>query len=238
MLEKIRLLEQASIVLEPPAEERNSLQRKTLEYTEDFLERISELPAYVTTREKGAGITASPIVETPENIDTLLGLLGEHVDRPGLNPASGGHLGYIPGGGIYVSALADYVAAVTNRYAGVFFAGPGAVRMENMLLNWMADIVGYPKGSGGNLTSGGSIANLVGIATARDAMEVKASDIERSVIYLTGHAHHSVDKAIRIAGLKECICRSVPMDQQYRMDADALRQSIRSDKQEIGRASC
>jgi glutamate/tyrosine decarboxylase-like PLP-dependent enzyme len=231
MLEKIRLLEQASIVLEPPAEERNSLQRKTLEYTEDFLERISELPAYVTTREKGAGITASPIVETPENIDTLLGLLGEHVDRPGLNPASGGHLGYIPGGGIYVSALADYVAAVTNRYAGVFFAGPGAVRMENMLLNWMADIVGYPKGSGGNLTSGGSIANLVGIATARDAMEVKASDIERSVIYLTGHAHHSVDKAIRIAGLKECICRSVPMDQQYRMDADALRQSIRSDKQ-------
>ena len=64
--------------------------------------------------------------------------------RPGLNPASGGHLAYIPGGGIYYSALGDYLADVFNRYAGVFYAGPGAVRMENMLLRWMNDVIGYP----------------------------------------------------------------------------------------------
>ena len=230
MLDKIRQLEQAALALEPQAEEREALQHKVLEYTEDFLGKISELPAYVTTEEKGAGITASPVVESPGKFDTLLNLLWEQVDRPGLNPASGGHLGYIPGGGIYVSALADYVAAVTNRYAGVFYAGPGAVRMENMLLDWMAEIVGYPKASGGNLTSGGSIANLVGIATARDAMNVKAREIERSVIYLTEHAHHSVEKAIRIAGLKECVARYVPMDQHYRMDSDALHDLIERDK--------
>src|SRR5437867_4091741 len=143
MLDKIRQLEKAALALEPQAEERTTLQRKVLEYTEDFLGKISDLPAYVTTLEKGAGITASPIAETPGKFDILLSLLKEHVDRPGLNPASGGHLGYIPGGGIYVSALADYAAAITNRYAGIFFAGPGAVRMENMLLDWMAEIVGY-----------------------------------------------------------------------------------------------
>ena len=51
-----------------------------------------------------------------------LSLIERHVDRPGINPASGGHLGYIPGGGLYPSALGDFLADVTNRYAGVFFA--------------------------------------------------------------------------------------------------------------------
>jgi glutamate/tyrosine decarboxylase-like PLP-dependent enzyme len=132
----------------------------------------------------------------------VLALIRDHVDTPGLNPASGGHLGYIPGGGIYFSALGDYLADVTNRFAGVFFASPGAVRMENMLIRWLAQILGYPGNSGGNLTSGGSIANLIGIVTARDARNIRSRDVERSVIYMSEQAHHSIDKAIRIAGLQ------------------------------------
>ena len=69
--------------------------------------------------------------------------------RPGGNPASGGHLAYIPGGGLYHSALGDYLAAVSNKYAGIFFTGPGPVRMENMLVRWVADLVGYPAAAGG-----------------------------------------------------------------------------------------
>ena len=61
------------------------------------------------------------------------------------NPASGGHLAYIPGGGIYHAALGDYLAAVSNKYAGIFFTGPGAVRMENMLIRWVADLVGLSR---------------------------------------------------------------------------------------------
>ena len=71
--------------------------------------------------------------------------------RPGANPASGGHLAYIPGGGLYHSALGDYLAAVSNKYAGVFFTGPGPVRMENLLIRWVADLVGYPATAGGNI---------------------------------------------------------------------------------------
>ena len=91
-------------------------------------------------------------------------------------PASGGHLAYIPGGGLYHSALGDYLAAVTNKYAGIFFTGPGPVRMENMLVRWVADLVGYPRGAAGNIASGGSIANLTAIATARDAHGLKGAD--------------------------------------------------------------
>jgi glutamate/tyrosine decarboxylase-like PLP-dependent enzyme len=177
----------------------------------------------------GIGLLAEPIGENPVSIRKALRILSQSLDFPALNPASGGHLGYIPGGGLYFSSLGDYMADVTNRYAGVYYAGPGAVRMENMLIRWVAKTVGYPASSAGNLTSGGSIANLIAICTARDAKHVKAANLGHSVIYLTQQAHHSLEKAIRIAGLGECPIRHVPMDKQYRMDPGELENMIEED---------
>lgn len=229
MIDRIRELEAVARRLEPSAAERASLLEPVVRYSNDFLDRIRELPAYVTTADKGAGLLDSPVGEEPAAIGPLLELLQKQVDTPGLNPASPGHLGYIPGGGLFHSALGDFLADVTNRFAGVFFASPGAARMEQMLTDWMASIVSFPATSAGNLTSGGSIANLIGIVTARDARQISAREIERSAIYLTAHAHHSVDKALRIAGLRECPVRHVPMDGRHRMDAAALESLIAAD---------
>ena len=88
--------------------------------------------------------------------------------------------------------------------------------MENLLLRWMAELVGYPPDSAGNLASGGSIANLIAIATARDAHGLKAVDYPRAAVYLTAQAHHCIEKALRIAGLGEAPRRFVPMDAGYR----------------------
>ena len=230
LLARIAETEGISRMLEPNRAARAAHVEKIVSYADRFLDSIYDVPAYVTTEDKGIGIYDSPISETPLNVDVVLELLRQNIDRPGLNPASGGHLGYIPGGGIYYSALGDYLADVTNRFAGLFFAGPGAVRMENLLIDWMAKIAGYPATAGGNLTSGGSIANLSGIVAARDAFGLKPKDVERSAIYLTAQAHHSIDKAIRVAGLKECPVRYVPMDQNHRMNAGLLEQSIINDK--------
>lgn len=231
MIDRIASLEKiARAGLEAGPEDRAKLIGKVVDYADDFLNNIYNLPAFVQTEEKGIGLLKSPITEGPTNIETILALLKEHVDTPGLNPASGGHLGYIPGGGIFPSALGDFLADVTDRYAGIFFASPGAVRMENMLIDWMASIAGFPGQTVGNLTSGGSIANLIGIVTARDAHDLKAKDLERSAIYLSAHSHHSVDKAIRIAGLKECVLRSVPLDDRFRMKPEDLERMIREDR--------
>jgi glutamate/tyrosine decarboxylase-like PLP-dependent enzyme len=230
MREQILQLEKISRQLEPGSVKREEVRSHVLEYTEQFLNKIENINAFNTNNGEDAGLLSSPISEEPVDTGLILSLLKNHVDTPGLNPASGGHLGYIPGGGIYFSALGDYLADVFNRYAGVYFAGPGAVRMENMLIRWMAEVMNYPADAAGNLTSGGSIANLVAIVCARDASQIKARDYDKAIIYLTKHAHHSVDKAIRIAGLKECIVRHVPMDDQFRMDADALDKMITMDK--------
>ncbi len=139
MIDEIKKLESACKVLEPATNKRADTRNMVMNYAEDFLNNISTSKTYVKTTDKGKAIYNYPISENGRAIEKLLEIIKENVDTPGLNPASGGHLGYIPGGGIYYSALGDYLAAVTNRYAGVFYANPGAIRMENMLLNWMGE---------------------------------------------------------------------------------------------------
>jgi glutamate/tyrosine decarboxylase-like PLP-dependent enzyme len=215
--------------LEPAPSERTALVESVVAYADRFLDGLSERPMFAAPLTDGAALRDARFPEGPVAISDLLQLVEREVDTPGLNPASAGHLGYIPGGGIFHAALGDYLAAVSNRYAGVFFASPGAVRMENRLLRWMGELVGYPADAVGNLTSGGSIGNLIGIVSARDAQKITSKAIERSPIYLTRHAHHSLDKAIRIAGLGECPIRHVPMDARYRMDAGALKRLVTDD---------
>lgn len=197
---------------------------------ERFLRRIETLKAFDDSAGVGEGLLASPIGEHALPVADVVDLLEDEVIRPGLNAASGGHLGYVPGGGVYYSALGDYLAAVTNKYAGVFFAGPGAVRMENQLLRWVADLVGYPAPAIGNIASGGSAASLMAVATARDAHGLKGADYARVVVYLSDQAHHCIEKALRIAGLGEAILRNVPVDEHSRLKPDALATAIAADQ--------
>lgn len=232
MKSKIEKLEKKARVLEPGGQTRKQLNKKVLAYANRFLSTLSSKKAYDLSDQNGAKLLEEPFSEDPDSIDHLLDLLENQVDTPGLNPASGGHIGYIPGGGIYPAALGDYLAAVANRYAGVFFSSPGAVRMENMCLRWLSNLVGYPETSSGNLTSGGSIANLIALVTARDAAGLHSRDYEKAVIYTTRQVHHCAIKAIKFAGLNDAVVRSVSMDEKYRMDPTSLENHIKNDRLE------
>lgn len=230
MRNKIQQLEKTARLLDPSLQKRTHWNTAIQQYADDFLSEIETAKGYVTNETQGKGITDLPFSETPKNLPQLLQLLDKEVDSQGINAAAGAHLGYIPGGGVFPSAMGDYIAAVTNKYVGMFFASPGGVRIENQLIRWMCDLMGYPKASLGNLTSGGSIANLIAIVTARDAKGITSKKVEKAVIYLTEQVHHCVQKAIRIAGLYEATIRYIPMDENYRMDADYLEVQVRVDK--------
>jgi aromatic-L-amino-acid decarboxylase len=215
--------------LEPDEGLRKRHSEQVLGYAEEFLRNLPTLKTFQPRSVDGT-LEAMPVTDGPYSMERVLQALRADVDSPGINPASGGHLGYIPGGGQYYAALGDYLADVFNRYAGVSYASPGAVQLEKSLIRWMADMVGYPEAAAGDLTSGGSIANLMGVVAARDAAELHGSDLQSSPIYLTAQVHHCVDKAIRIAGLGECPRRIIPMDTGYRMDAEVLAATIQKDK--------
>ncbi|AVR45999.1 amino acid decarboxylase [Christiangramia fulva] len=229
MKDKIIALEKMAVSLTPDAETRNEWNRKILEFSDKFLEDLEKKKAYYGSEQKGLDIYNFDVDEDPVSLEELLQSFTENIEETGINAASGGHLGYIPGGGLYPSALGDYLAAVTNRYAGVFFASPGAVRLENMLLRWMCRLVGFPEDSAVNLTSGGSISNLMAVVTAREAAGLKARNYEKAVIYLSEQAHHSLQKAIRIAGLSEAQLRYIPLDQNLRISPEELKNAIHED---------
>ena len=217
-------------LLETDSTSRSELLSAIVNYGEVFLNTLQERKAYEHSAHERKGTDDFfEIDQARYSIEDILPFLAQRLDVPGINTASGGHMGYIPGGGIYESALGDYLAAVTNRYAGVFFASPGAVRMENALIRWAARLIGYTDSFAGNLTSGGSMANLIAVSTAREAQNIKSRQVDQSVIYTTQQAHHSLQKAIRLCGLEECVLRFVEQDLQYKMVPQALEAQIQED---------
>ncbi|GAB5553402.1 MAG: aminotransferase class I/II-fold pyridoxal phosphate-dependent enzyme [Saprospiraceae bacterium] len=230
MIEKIKALEKTARLLDPSQNQRNQWNEAVLQYADTFINQLTKPQTFVDRTKAEGDQTHLEIGEEANELPLLLTKTTAQIDNIGLNPAAPGHMAYIPGGGLYPSALGDYIAAVTNRYAGIFYTAPGAVRLENALIRWMCSLFGYPKTAVGNLTSGGSIANLVAIVTAREAFQIKSVDIPNVVIYLSAQTHHSIQKAIRIAGLSEAHLRYIPLDDQMRMSANELEKSIIEDQ--------
>jgi len=229
MRKRLEQLRTASRGLEPAAGEREELTGMATAYAEAFLDGLPELPAFVADERRSLCLD-QPFAEGPGDMQDLLEMLSAAVDHEGVNAASGGLMGYIPGGGLFPSALGDFLADVGNRYAGVSFASPGAARLEQGLVRWMCEVIGLPASAGGDLTSGGSIANLTAIVTARETMGIKARDVENSCAYMTEDVHHCIDKALRTAGLGDGRNSRVGMDRQYRMDAAGLERQIGQDR--------
>ncbi|MCU7493768.1 MAG: hypothetical protein HF300_17140 [Ignavibacteria bacterium] len=99
-MEEIKRLEESALRLEPGFEEREKLLKKVTDYSEEFLKNVYSLPAYNFNAGKGEGIYDFPIQDAPLDFSKVLDILKTNVDTPGLNPASRGHLGYIPGDSI------------------------------------------------------------------------------------------------------------------------------------------
>ncbi len=227
MQDEILSLQRISESLEPPEKTRDKLFELVKDYANSFLNNLETLPAYVQAEKIKIKTTK---LQTAWSIEEILECLQTEVDKYGINPASPGHLGYIAGGGIFASALGDFLADVTNRFTGLTFASPNAVAIENQIINWTKELIGFPTEALGNLTSGGSMANLIAIITARDAHNIKASQVQKSVVYLSKQTHHSIQKALRIAGLDECVVRYIQVDSNYRINYNHLQSQINKDQ--------
>lgn len=164
------------------------------------------------------GVPAEPLFER---------LFGELIPKS-YNAAGPGYLAYIPGGGLFHSAVADLVAAGVNRYVGVVAPAPALAALEATVVRWFAALCGLPSSSRGLLTTGGSMANFIALVTARRAR--LPEDFLRGTLYVSDQAHHSVTKAAALAGFPAARVRSVPTDARFTMDVSALEAMIAVDR--------
>jgi glutamate/tyrosine decarboxylase-like PLP-dependent enzyme len=222
---ELEALKAAMRPLEPDSDERRRLADKAVDHAMAYLDAIPDAPANNPWSEVFAQRLDPEFAEAGRDPDEVLSYVAQCVDQPGFATTSPRFMAYIPGGALFHSALGDFLAAVSNKYSGFASASPGAVRIENACCAWLADVIGYPKSSAGTLTSGGSLANLTAIVTAREARDPDGG----GAVYMTRFVHHCVDKALHIAGRSRAPKRSIAIDNQGRMSPAALQEAIERD---------
>jgi aromatic-L-amino-acid/L-tryptophan decarboxylase len=169
-----------------------------------------------------------PMPEEASEAGELLRHVVEDLVPRSFNTASPGYFAYIPGGGLLPSAIADLVANMTNRYVGMFATAPLLVRLETNVLRWFLDMVGYPEGARGILTSGGSIANLVALVCARH--EKLGDHFQDGVVYVSDQVHHSVAKAARFVGFAPEQVRVIETGEDLRLTRERLLDAVAEDR--------
>jgi len=180
--------------------------------------------------ESGLRISMSlhePPPEEGTDFESLLDLFMNKVIPVSINTPHPAYMGYIPGGGLYPSAIAELLAATTNRFVGAWFAAPAAARLEANVLEWFAQWMGYPESARGIFTSGGSLANFSGIVTAR--RHLLGDDISQGTIYTSNQTHHCVMKSAILAGIPEKNICLLEVDKNFHAIPELFEKSIKED---------
>jgi aromatic-L-amino-acid/L-tryptophan decarboxylase len=143
---------------------------------------------------------------------------------------NGRFLGYVLGSGEPVAAIADLLASVLNQNVTAWRSGPAAVAIEQTVVTWLAQAIGCPD-SRGHLTGGGSSANLMGLAMAREA---KAPANEKGIrpgmlVYASDEVHMSIPKAVALLGIGRENVRRIPVDASFRIIPAELEKHMRRD---------
>lgn len=144
-------------------------------------------------------------------------------------PSSPRFFGYVFGSGDPVAALGEFAASVLHQNVSAWRSAPAATAVERTVVRWLGEAFGC-KGYSGSLTSGGSVANLMGLCMARDVISSDDRPAQQlGTIYCSTEAHMSIQKASKVLGLGRQGLRIVSVDETFRMRVDSLRDSILKD---------
>ncbi|QSQ27726.1 aminotransferase class V-fold PLP-dependent enzyme [Pyxidicoccus parkwayensis] len=139
-------------------------------------------------------------------------------------------LAYVFGSGEPVGVLGDYVASVINQNVTAWRSAPTIVSLERSVVRSLARAVGCD-GFTGSFAGGGSAANLMGLAMAREALAPANEEGSPSgVVYASSEVHMSIPKAMALLGLGRKNLRLIPVDSEWRMRPELLERAIAEDR--------
>jgi glutamate/tyrosine decarboxylase-like PLP-dependent enzyme len=223
---EIGRLREAAAPLEPDADARRALGGQALDHALGYWDQVETASSNRPWSEVFSQRLDPEFSEAGRDPARVLDYVGACVEAPGFATTSPRFMAYIPGGGVPYAAFGDLIAAASNKYSGFASASPGAVRIENACVAWLASVIGFPHDAAGTLTSGGSVANLTAVVAAREARDPDGG----GAIYVTRFAHYCVDKALHIAGRGRSPKRVIATDADYRMLVEALEQALEEDR--------
>jgi glutamate/tyrosine decarboxylase-like PLP-dependent enzyme len=199
-----------------------------------FLRDLDSLPTFPkTSGAETARLFSGPVPEQGLGSDSFNALADVLAHS---RPPSPRFFGYVLGSGDPIGAIADLLASVLNQNVTAWRSGPASAAIERTVVGWIAEAMGCPD-SHGVLTGGGSAANLMALAMARESrLPSNDEGAQPAVIYASTEIHMSIPKAIALLGLGRNNVRYIPIDSGFRMDVVALRKAVEDDRKAGKRA--
>ncbi len=211
----------------------------------DYLQTIRDRPVWQALPESAQSLFAMPLPVYGSGPATVYDRV-----RDDILPYPTGNIhprfwSWVGGTGTATQLIADMVISTMNS-AGLGFDEVASTHVELQLLGWLKEMLGYPAGASGLLVSGGSMANLVGMAVARNQMAV--TDVRKHGVcnsgepkprfYASSETHSSVRKAVELLGLGNDSLHTIPVCDDFTIDTAALRDAINADRHQGYRPAC
>jgi glutamate/tyrosine decarboxylase-like PLP-dependent enzyme len=189
--------------------------------------RVAPLPADVARLEALGG----PLPQLPSDPSEVLALLDDIASPATVATTGGRYFGFVIGGSLPAALGANWLAGAWDQNASMQVMSPVAAKLEEIVLEWIVDVLGLPSGSGAGFVTGTTMANFTALAAARTALLKRAGwDVEEDGLFgappihvvVSDEVHVSVLKALSMLGLGRSRVTRVPVDDQGRIRLDAL----------------
>ena len=214
-----------------------------LDYLDDhaFVRAMGEPAGYAELREAffGPGGRPSPAPPDPTPSADLLDEFRTRVAPHQLNAYHPRSLSYFTPPPLAMSVIGELLAQVTQQGVDVWHAGPLATFVEEEVVRWLCDLVGYDELGFGLLTSGGVMANFLAMALVRDvrlpairglAGPARGAALEGARIYTSDQTHFSIARALDELGFPADTLVVLPTDDRFRLHPEPVREAIARDR--------
>jgi aromatic-L-amino-acid decarboxylase len=177
--------------------------------------------------------------DEPVAMDTVLAEFRERLAPHQMNAWHPRTYGYYTPAPLWASVVGEVLAQVTNQGIDVWHCGPTGALVEEEVIAWLCGLVGYPEGAFGILTSGGTIANLMAMAVARDVYLARLRGLDRPPrgaavegvrVYVSDQAHFSLRRGLAVLGMPDETIVAVPSDEHFRLRAEPVAVAIAADR--------
>jgi glutamate/tyrosine decarboxylase-like PLP-dependent enzyme len=214
-------------MLEPSADQMRDWGNSVTQFMIEYLGGLRSGPAYRhTSAREIRNRLDSALPAKGTDFDALLKVFRETIVPFSRQNAHPRMFGYVQSPGTPIGALADLLASTLNANLTIWRSAPAPVELERLTIDWIRQILGFNSGAGGLFVSGGSMANLIGIAMARQR---KGNSLGRLRMYASSETHFSITKAAALLGIDRKNVCEVAVDESFKIRTDDLVAAITAD---------